>query len=290
MTPPDTNDLILAVAVIALGAIGTFLLLPHRLKGLKPVAQYGAGLGLSILAVALLALFFKPPGDLLTAGFFYLFSATSVVGGLLMITSRDPVHSALWFAMVILSTSALFLMAGAPFLAAGTVIVYAGAIIVTFLFVIMLAQQQGRAPYDRSARSPMLTTLSCFLLLWGLMYSLLGVKAQQAADRHALIRPIGRLVDDPAGSMGRYVLSRALTPTSLIREPANPSPTETPPHVVGLGSTLFADHLISVELAGFLLFVALVGAIGIAAPKPPIRPSRRAAAADLHEPAASASS
>ncbi len=45
-----------------------------------------------------------------------------------------------------------------------------------------------------------------------------------------------------------------------------------PPHVAGLGATLFTDHLISVEIAGAILFVALVGAVCIATPKPPIRP------------------
>ncbi len=69
------------------------------------------------------------------------------------VTSRNPVYSALWFASVVLSTSGLFLLADAPFLAAGTIIVYAGAIIVTFLFVIMLAQMEGKAHYDRAARA-----------------------------------------------------------------------------------------------------------------------------------------
>ena len=76
----------------------------------------------------------------------------AIVGGLLTVTSRNPVYSALWFASVVLSTSGLFLLADAPFLAAGTIIVYAGAIIVTFLFVIMLAQMEGKADYDRAAR------------------------------------------------------------------------------------------------------------------------------------------
>ncbi len=69
---------------------------------------------------------------------------------------------------MVLSTSGLFLLAGAQFLAAGTVIVYAGAIIVTFLFVIMLAQMEGRAAYDRAARAPFRATLTCFLLFWAL--------------------------------------------------------------------------------------------------------------------------
>ena len=63
---------------------------------------------------------------------------------MLMITNRNPVYSALWFALATLSVCGLFLLQSAPFLAAATVIVYAGAIIVTFMFVIMLAQQSGR--------------------------------------------------------------------------------------------------------------------------------------------------
>ena len=81
-------------------------------------------------------------------------------------TSRNPIYSALWFASVVLSTAGLFLLAGAQFLAAGTVIVYAGAIIVTFLFVIMLAQMEGKADYDRAARAPAAATFTCFLLFW----------------------------------------------------------------------------------------------------------------------------
>ena len=91
--------------------------------------------------------------------FLYVFGIMAIVGGLLTVTSRNPVYSALWFASVVLSTSGLFLLADAPFLAAGTIIVYAGAIIVTFLFVIMLAQMEGKADYDRAARSPGLRDL-----------------------------------------------------------------------------------------------------------------------------------
>ena len=70
-------------------------------------------------------------------------------------TSRNPIYSALWFASVVLSTAGLFVLAGAQFLAAGTIIVYAGAIIVTFLFVIMLAQMEGKARSTTgAARAP----------------------------------------------------------------------------------------------------------------------------------------
>ncbi len=56
--------------------------------------------------------------------------------------------------------------------------------------------------------------------------------------------------------------------TLLLRDQQN----QPKPHVAGLGESLYTDHLITVELAGAVLFVALVGALAIAAPKPPIRP------------------
>ena len=94
-----------------------------------------------------------------------------------MITNRNPVYSALWFALVTLSVCGLFLVAVAPFLAAATVIVYAGAIVVTFVFVIMLAQQSGATVYDQRSRQPFLATVSAFLLL--------GVSAGHVAGRRA---------------------------------------------------------------------------------------------------------
>ena len=136
------------------GRSGTYLLLPHRHGAAKPRTVHVAGAVLAGLGLLLFATFWTPPGPFLTSLFFYAFSLAAVAGGLLTITTRNPIYSALWFASVVLSTSGLFLLAGAQFLAAGTVIVYAGAIIVTFLFVIMLAQMEGRATYDRAARSP----------------------------------------------------------------------------------------------------------------------------------------
>ena len=52
-------------------------------------------------------------------------------------------------ALSLLGTAGLFLFQGAQFLAVATIVVYAGAILVTFLFVLMLAQPEGQASYDR---------------------------------------------------------------------------------------------------------------------------------------------
>lgn len=268
-----TSELGLAVFALVAGALGTFLLLPHRLGAAPNWLRSLLGVLFSVISVALLAGLWKVPSASLNGVFFLALAAAAIASAVLMITSRDPVHSALWFASVVLATSGLFLLAGASFLAAGTVIVYAGAIIVTFLFVIMLAQQQGRAVYDRAARAPFLSTITCFLILGGVSYGLLTVKAEQANLDHGLVRMASKIAADSPNSQRRLIHERAVSPTLRLNEPTGVKPTDTPPHVAGLGAALFSDHLISVEAAGFLLFVALVAALAIATPKPPKRPA-----------------
>ena len=262
-----------AVAIAVLGASGLYLLLPHGHGRLKPRMAHLVGAGLSSLAVLFLLAQLTPLGPWLSTLFFYGFSALALAAAILMITSRDPIYSALWFAAVVLATAGLFLLAEAQFLAAGTVIVYAGAIIVTFLFVIMLAQASGRAPYDRASRAPFRSTLTCFLLLFGLLHALAALHAPIASAENGalepavpLIRPLVELKNDP-------VLLAASSATARLPERSlDHSQEPPPPHVAALGATLFSDHLISVEVAGVILFVALVGALAIATPRRPIRP------------------
>jgi NADH:ubiquinone oxidoreductase subunit 6 (subunit J) len=103
---------------------------------------------------------------------FYAFSGSAVLSGALLVTQHQPARAALSFALVVLSVSGLFLLLAAPFLAAATITVYAGAIIVTFLFVIMLAQQAGADSADSRSREPLLSSLTGFLLLGALVYVL----------------------------------------------------------------------------------------------------------------------
>ncbi|MDR3639425.1 MAG: NADH-quinone oxidoreductase subunit J [Isosphaeraceae bacterium] len=275
------RDLILAAAVVVLGSSGTYLLLPHRHGMVKPRSAHVAGGLLAALALLLFASFWRAPSSALAGLFFYAFSLAAVAGGLLTITSKNPIYSALWFASVVLSTSGLFMLAGAQFLAAGTVIVYAGAIIVTFLFVIMLAQMEGRAPYDRAARAPGRATFSCYVLLWGLMYALLVVRATPphppgvtAGVDEARLPRLESLAKD-------YNIDQRQPLTEVLRRSTRDSlrmrydAERFKPHVAGLGESLYTDHLITVELAGTLLFVALIGALAIASPKTPVRPGDR---------------
>ena len=285
-----STDQVFATLVILLGAEGSYLLLPHRHGATRSRNVHARGAVLASLALlGFLTTFFSPPSPFLAGLFFYLFSIGAIVGGLLTVTSRNPIYSALWFASVVLSTAGLFLLAGAQFLAAGTVIVYAGAIIVTFLFVIMLAQMEGKALYDRAARAPGSATFTCFLLFWSLLYILGPLHAQQAvatSEGNGQQRAENSLVrgrnfiefyqlneQHPAA----IALAHAQRQTSAMRDAGGAEK----PDVAGLGESLYSDHLVTVELAGTLLFVALVAAVAITGPKRPIRPGETAGAATL---------
>ncbi len=283
------GEMLIPALVVGLGAIGTYLMLPHRHGVARPRVLFGAGAVAAGLGLLGFVAFWSPPGPVLPTVFLYIFGVTSVIGAVLTITSRDPVASALWFASVVLSTSGLFLLADAPFLAAGTIIVYAGAVVVTFLFVIMLAQMEGKADYDRAARSPAMATVISFLVLWCLVYSVATVRTGPPGDES----PMGRLAHEDAlhrsynletflGDSDEPVIHQALTPTAQISEPPPPpdpsAPVDRPsgraekPNVAGLGASLYSDHLVTAGIAGALLFVALIGCVAITNPRRPIRP------------------
>ncbi len=69
---------------------------------------------------------------------FFVLAAISVISGLLMITSRNPVTAVIWMILSLLGVAGIFLTLGAEFIAIIQVLVYAGAILVLFLFIVML--------------------------------------------------------------------------------------------------------------------------------------------------------
>jgi NADH-quinone oxidoreductase subunit J len=73
-----------------------------------------------------------------TPVFFYGLAAIMIIGGILVITRKNAVHSALALITTLLAQAGLYLMLYAPFVAGVQIILYAGGIMVLFLFVIML--------------------------------------------------------------------------------------------------------------------------------------------------------
>jgi NADH-quinone oxidoreductase subunit J len=233
----------LIVAGLAFAALGLWLATSQRTAALRLVAAAGSALGM----LAVVAALDGPGGDLADQALFWLFAGGAILGGVLMITGRDPVHGALWFAVATLCVCGLFLELSAPFLAAATVIVYAGAIIVTFMFVIMLAQQGGASTYDQRPRLPLAGSLTSFFVLGALMFALLDWQERPTADAAD---------DGPA-------LIAATGDADAVRADARVTPQQAA-SLQTLGRTLFGHYVFAVELGGTLLLIATIGAIALA--------------------------
>src|SRR5260221_2167709 len=75
---------------------------------------------------------------ILSALFFYLFAGVCVASAVMVIVSRNPVHSVLFLILAFVNASGLFVLMGAEFLGMVLIFVYVGAVAVLFLFVIMM--------------------------------------------------------------------------------------------------------------------------------------------------------
>ena len=179
------NGLVLFPCVLGFAAI--YLLLPKARRS-KPI------LGGALAALALVsgaAFLIRTDTFAIESLLFFAFAGAAIVAGVLMIAQSNPVHAALSFALVVLSTCGLFLLLAAPFLMAATIIIYAGAIVVTFLFVIMLAQQEGVSNADQRSREPFLASLAGGVLLASLLCVL--HKSYDTRDLDGVLREVQQL-------------------------------------------------------------------------------------------------
>ena len=247
---------------LVLWAIGILWLMPG-----KEIAKARPKLpGLLLTAAGLVAFIVslgKSTSDLPNTIMFWVFAVNALLCGVLMITARNPVYAALWFALATLATCGLFLLQSAPFLAAATIIVYAGAVIVTFLFVIMLAQQSGAAGYDQKAGQSWIATVSAFILLGAVTWTLQSKAIPIEAPFVAVVAE-----PTPDVSVGSSLTVDRNSPPPVPETAGNLLSKADAKHGVGelkgLGRSLFGDYLFAVELAGTLLLVACIGAIAIA--------------------------
>jgi NADH-quinone oxidoreductase subunit J len=101
-----------------------------------------------------------------TVFLFFLFGGLTLAGALGVVLSRNPVHSALFLVLTLLSVAVLFLLQDAQLVAAVQVIVYAGAIVVLFIFVIMLLGVDRREALTETLRfqRPIALALGAILL------------------------------------------------------------------------------------------------------------------------------
>ena len=220
------NWLLLLPPVLGFAAI--YLLLPKGRRG-KPI--WGGVLAAAALVLGA-AVFTRAGTTTEETLLFYAFSGIAIAAGVMMITQKNPVRAALSFALVVLSTCGLFLLQAAPFLMAATIIIYAGAIVVTFLFVIMLAQQQGPSSADGRSREPFLASLAGCVLLASLLCIL--HKTYDSRELEGTIRElkqlaeakddadIKRLLGDPATDKSSPLIEKLkLVPDAQVIATAN---------------------------------------------------------------------
>ena len=167
---------------------------------------------------------------------FRILAAVTVVSAVCTVTFRSPVYCAVWFALTLVGSAAIFMLQGAQFLGVATIVVYAGAILVTFLFVLMLAQPRGNAFYDRVSWEALLAAGT-----GAVMVGILTITVGKLE--------LDKLVDSPNFPQ---ITAHQREQNVLAAE-----------HVAHLGAELFGRHLIAVEVAGTLLLIALVGATAI---------------------------
>lgn len=240
------------------GAAGLWLAVPVR-------GRYGrsVGGGLCALAGLLAAVNLPYLGQAVPQAVFWLLAAVTLGAAVATISSQHPVYAAIWFALSLLGTSGLLLVQGAQFLGVATVVVYAGAIVVTFLFVLMLAQPGGEASYDRASWGRLPKALAIVAAgVWIGLFTLRLGDLRQAARGPA---------PAPAEAPGSAPAVGAAAPRAPDGAAALAAQDGilTPSHMAVLGRRLFSKHLLSVELAGTLLLVALVGAVAASLPARP---------------------
>src|SRR6202167_205506 len=119
-----------------------------------------------------------------TPFFFYLLAGIMVIGGILVITRRNPVHSALALIVTLLAQASIYLMLYAPFVAGVQIILYAGGIMVLFLFVIMLVSID-RSVKERQFNSQWIVGMIAATALGGLFIAVF-MKGKNIFPEHAL--------------------------------------------------------------------------------------------------------
>ncbi len=154
---------------------------------------------------------------------FYALSVFAIVSAIMVLVSKNPIHSVLWLILVFFAISGHYILLNAQFLAIVNIIVYAGAIMVLFLFVIMLMNVQS----DKEPQKKLL------------------IKFIGVLSGGSLLTLLIALVKQTAQLEGKQVLMKEGT-IGLIHP---------------LGKALFNEYVLPFEISSVLFLSAMVGAV-----------------------------
>ncbi|MBR0993878.1 NADH-quinone oxidoreductase subunit J [Bradyrhizobium japonicum] len=163
---------------------------------------------------------------ILPALFFYIFAGVCVASAVMVIVSRNPVHSVLYLILAFVNASGLFVLMGAEFLGMMLIVVYVGAVAVLFLFVIMMLDVDFV-----ELREGFIQYLPVGLVIGGIfLFELLL-------------------------TVGAWIINPTVSKTITAPIPTNVSNTEA------LGLVLYTKYIHYFQLSGMVLLVAMIGAI-----------------------------
>lgn len=285
--------------ICVLGAVGIAAALPRR----NNAASIAGGLVLASavgLAVLILGLNATKSGQPLPNYFFYPFAILALGASARMITHPRPVYSALYFILTIVASCGMYLLLSAEFMAFALVIIYAGAILITYLFVIMLATQAPTAATEATidetddiAREPILASIIGFVLLAILTTAMfrgvstlpqpthqelaqdsvllnLPTKVDRILDRAGILTESERVVRNADGTAALDIAARTITientelNTIRVLGPDQWPDTLNAGNLDRLGYNLMHDHPMTIEIAGIILLMAMLGATVLA--------------------------
>ena len=155
--------------------------------------------------------------------FWYFLTALTLLSALMVVLSKNPIHSVLYLVFTFFCISGHYVLLNAQFLMAVNIVVYAGAIMVLFLFVIMMMDLRKNMPGSKST----LTKLAGAILGGTLLVIL--VAASRKVDLKDAVN-----------------LAAYKDQTGMVE---------------GLGQILYRDYVLPFELVSVLFFVAMVGAV-----------------------------
>ncbi|MDP7375848.1 MAG: NADH-quinone oxidoreductase subunit J [Alphaproteobacteria bacterium] len=160
---------------------------------------------------------------MISSVFFYLFALVTCLSGLMVISSRNPVHSVLFLILAFFNAAGLFILLNAEFLAMLLVVVYVGAVAVLFLFVVMM----------------------------------LDINFSELREGFQRYRPLGLVI---GGILIAELIATFFEYSDIsTSQPAQQGVHNTR----ALGQVIYTDYIYLFQLAGLILLVAMVGAIAL---------------------------
>ena len=154
---------------------------------------------------------------------FYAFAAILIFAALRVVTTRNPVHAALWLVLCFFTASGLWLLLKAEFLAIALVLVYVGAVMVLFLFVVMM----------------------------------LDVNFDNLRSNFRSYIPVGATV----GALVLLEMALVVVGSSVAGDVA--PPTSEGSNTKALGRLIYVDYVYPFEIAAVVLLVAIIAAIAL---------------------------